>query len=57
MMMIAPNSGYVFEYDATNEKIKAFWVDTTTDGAPMAEVADETDLSGVTSVKCIAIGY
>jgi hypothetical protein len=57
MMIIEPNGGYVFEYDATNSKIKAFWVDTTTDGAPLAEVVDTTDLSGVTGVKCLAIGY
>ena len=37
--------GFVFEYDAANEKIIAYWVDTTTDGAAMAEVAAATDLS------------
>ncbi len=57
MMIIAPNAGYVFEYDVANEKLKAFWVDTTVDGAALAEVANTTDLSGVTTVKCFAIGY
>ena len=44
---VNPTAGYVFEYDAANEKIIAYWVDTTTDGAPMAEVTDEEDLSAV----------
>lgn len=43
---IAPSDGYVYEFDYTNNKIIAYWVDTTTDGAPMAQVADTTDLSG-----------
>lgn len=46
-VQVDPADGYVFEYDATNQKIIAYWVDTTTDGAPMAEVANTTDLSSV----------
>lgn len=39
------NAGYVGEYDITNSKLKAYWVDTSTDGAPLAEVATTTDLA------------
>ena len=44
---VGDGAGYVFEWDNTNSKIKAFWVDTTTDGAPLAEVVNTTDLSAV----------
>ena len=47
--------GYCFAYDPSAGKIKAFWVDTTTDGAPQAEVAAATDVSG-SPVDVIAIG-
>lgn len=49
--------GYVFEFDHTNSKVLAYWVDTTTDGAPLAQVANTTDLSGVTTARLRAIGY
>jgi hypothetical protein len=39
--------GYVFRYDKANSKVLAYWVDTTVDGAALAEVADTTDLSAV----------
>lgn len=39
--------GYVFVYDRTNRKLLVFWVDTTVDGAALAQVADTTDLSAV----------
>ena len=84
MMIIAPQDGYVFEYDYTNEKIKAMVpIDAGSSSAVAganntlvattgaveiagtgnafqqvgAEVTDTTDLSGVTGVKCFAIGY
>lgn len=41
--------GYVFEYDRANQKLKAYWVDTTVDGAALAEVAAATNLSSVTT--------
>lgn len=41
--------GYVLEYDLTNQKLLAYWVDTSTDGAPMA-AADTADLSLLTAV-------
>ena len=46
---IDPGDGYVFEYDYANEKVIAYWVDTSTDGAPLAEVAGSEDLSGSTA--------
>lgn len=45
---ILPSAGYVPEYIASSGKIKVYWVDTSTDGAAMAEVASTTDLSAVT---------
>jgi hypothetical protein len=45
----SPAGGYTFDYDRTNQKVKAYWVDTTTDGAPQAEVANATNLSAVTT--------
>lgn len=58
MAVIAPKAGYVFEYDYDNDKIKAYVGDNdaVADGA-MAEVANATDLSGVTGVKCMFKGY
>lgn len=44
---VGDSGGYVFDWDNTNGKIKAYWVDTTVDGAPLAEVADTTDLSAI----------
>lgn len=48
--------GYSFEYDHTNSKMLAYWVDTSVDGAPQSEVASTTDLSAVTC-RIRAIGY
>lgn len=48
-------TSYVFGWDKTNKKIVAYWVDTTTDGAALAEVTAETDLSAVT-VRCFFYG-
>lgn len=39
---------YVFQWDYTNKKIVAYWVDTSVDGAALAEVTAATDLSAVT---------
>lgn len=39
--------GYTLEYDATNAKLLAYWVDTTVDGAKMSEVANTTNLSAL----------
>jgi hypothetical protein len=44
---VGDGAGYVFEWDNTNSKIIVYWVDTTTDGAPLAQVVNTTDLSAV----------
>ena len=57
LLMASPTAGYVFEYDYSNSKLKAYYADydAASDGA-LIEVANTTDLSGVTDVRCIAIG-
>ena len=50
-------SGYSFEYDIANAKLLAYWVDTSTDGAAMAQVADTTDLNALSGVVIQAWGY
>lgn len=55
-LIAEPAGGYTFEYDHDDELLIARWVDTTTDGAPQAEVADTTDLSAVTGIRIIAFG-
>lgn len=42
-------------YDRTNNKLLAYWVDTTVDGAAQAEVTDTTNLSSIT-VSFVAFG-
>lgn len=44
---VRATGGYVFEWSKADGVILAYWVDTSTDGAPLAEVTDTTDLSGV----------
>jgi hypothetical protein len=52
----APLTGaYQFVYDHSALKVMVFWVDTTVDGAAMAEVANTTNLSTLV-VDCILIG-
>ena len=48
-----PKGGYCFVWAAN--LIEAFWVDTTTDGAPLAEVANTTDLSAI-APYCLVLG-
>lgn len=55
-VLVSPASGYTFEYDIANKKVKAFWVDTTVDGAALAEVANTTNLSALSAVPFIAWG-
>lgn len=45
--VVATAPGYVLNYLASTGKLLAYWVDTTVDGAAMAEVANTTDLSAV----------
>lgn len=49
-----PAGGFTPEYDAAAGKIKAFWVDTTVDGAAQAEVTTATDL-GAASFPALVI--
>jgi hypothetical protein len=50
-------SGFVFEYDYTNSKVKAYYADydAVADGA-LIQVAATTDLSAVTDVRFLAWG-
>lgn len=50
-------NGNVPSWDGSTSspKVKLFWVDTTTDGAPLAEVPSTTDVS-TTTVRFHAIG-
>ena len=48
LVHVLPSGGYVPEYDLANSKVLVYWVDTTTDGAPLAQVASTTDLAAVT---------
>ena len=52
LLMASPTAGYVFEYDYSNSKLKAYYADydAASDGA-LIEVANTTDLSGVTDVS------
>lgn len=59
---VQPMAGFVFQYvdsaTAADRKIKAFWVDTTTDGAALAEVANDTDINAsLTAVPVLVYGY
>lgn len=58
IVLFESKAGYVFEYDYANKKVKAMMGnnDGTADG-PLVEVADKTDLSALTAVKFLAVGY
>ena len=45
LMLSASTTGIVPAWDATNSKVMAFWVDTTTDGAALAQVVDTTNIA------------
>lgn len=51
----AGEGGAVFGWDPSASKIMAFWVDTTVDGAVMAEITASTNLSS-NIVHGIAVG-
>lgn len=55
-LLAEPAGGYTFEYVHATSLLIARWVDTTVDGAPQAQVADTTNLSGVTGIRVIAFG-
>lgn len=52
-VLAEPKGGYTFVWAAG--LIEAFWVDTTTDGAPLAEVTAATDLSAI-APWCMIVG-
>jgi hypothetical protein len=52
---VAGGAGYYLSWDVTTQKMIYRWVDTTTDGAPMAEVTNATNLGAVAS-KVLFIG-
>ncbi len=56
-MWVSPDDGSLPQSDGslTSPKIKLFGVDTTVDGAALAEVASTTDVSSV-AVKVFAFG-
>jgi hypothetical protein len=56
-MWAVTQDGYVPSWDgsSTAPKVKLFWVDTTTDGAALAEVPSTTDVSAVV-VRIFAFG-
>lgn len=49
-ILIFPSAGYTFNYDAANSKVKAYASSGT-------EVSNTTDLSALTAVQVLAIGY
>lgn len=56
IVLLQPASGYVFEYDADNGQVLAYYADydATADGA-LIQVANATDLSAVSTVY-LALG-
>lgn len=61
-VLVQPTAGFVFQYvdsdTAASRKIKAYWVDTSTDGAALAEVEDTTDINAnLTAVPVMVVGY
>lgn len=57
VVIVESKSGYVFEYDSTNEKLLARWGDNdnAADG-PLVEVPAATNLAAITGVQVVAIG-
>lgn len=54
---VTPGSGYIFQYDYTNKKLKAYWPTTDATAPNVAkEVANTTNLSTVTC-NFVAFGY
>ena len=56
-LSVNTTDGHVPAWDGSTStpKVKLFWVDTTTDGAPLAEVPSTTDVSAVV-VRFHAVG-
>jgi hypothetical protein len=56
VVCLANGGGIVWTWDPTNIKILAYWVDTSTDGAPLAACPNATNLSTITPTL-LWIGY
>jgi len=56
-LSVSTTDGYVPAWDGSTSapKIKLYWVDTTTDGAALAQVPSTTDVSSVV-VRFLALG-
>lgn len=56
-LSVEAEDGYVFQWNRSTSapKVLAYWVDTSVDGAPLAEVTATTDLSAAV-VRYTAIG-
>ncbi len=54
-VFIASNSGYVFEYDYDEEKVKVYQADGS--AGALTEVSGSTDLSALDDVKFMAWGF
>jgi len=51
-------AGYIFEYDYTAKKVKAYYADysASVDGA-LIEVANEANITAASGVKFMAVGF
>ena len=59
-VVFQPTSGYFFEWDYTNKKVKVFYIVASAlspASATATEVASATDLSALTGVKYRGFGY
>jgi hypothetical protein len=54
-VLAEPVGGYTFTYDYAAQKLKAFWVDTTVDGAVQSAVATNTDMALI-ETRVLAVG-
>ena len=56
-VLCQPKSGYVFQWDAANQKLLAYYADNNnaSDG-PLIQVPDTTDLSAITGIQTWAVG-
>ena len=57
LVMVAPDAGYVFEFDYTNNLLLAYWADNDAGSdTALVQVADTTNLSGVANARALIIG-
>ena len=58
IVLAEPSAGYIFQYDYTNEKLKAYYADydAAADGA-LIEVANAVNLSALDDIRVLAIGW